>query len=270
MNKLSTAEIKHTELEILKYIHSLCEKHKLRYYLAGGTLLGAVRHQGFIPWDDDIDILMPRSDFEKLSNIINNDVSKYTCFSPIKNDGYYYNFGKIVDSDTMAIEKGVIPIKDLGVWVDVFILEGFPSDFRLQKKLYSRINKLRKRINSYSKRWPALRKNIFIYFLHLFWCIRNKFIPLNKIQKKYEKLVIKNSFESSQFVFPTGGAYGMEVYSKELFNEVKLYNFEGSYFYSIKDYDSYLKRLYKTYMDLPPIEKRVTPHGFDAFKIYNN
>ena len=99
MEKIKSNEIKQIELDILKYIKRQCEKYNLRYYLAYGTLLGAVRHKGFIPWDDDIDIHMPREDYGKFIELEhNNPDSKYRILSPKYNKDYYYSFAKMIDN----------------------------------------------------------------------------------------------------------------------------------------------------------------------------
>ena len=98
MRKISTENLKKIELEMLIYLDQLCKKENLRYYICGGTLLGAVRHKGFIPWDDDIDVVMPRPDYQKLIDQWKDD-ERYRLLSE-RDRGYYYNFAQLVDKRT--------------------------------------------------------------------------------------------------------------------------------------------------------------------------
>lgn len=136
MKEINTVELKRIELDILKYIKTQCEKYNLRYYLAYGTLLGAVRHKGFIPWDDDIDIHMPREDYDKLIELeYNNPDSKYKLLSPKYNKDYYYSFAKMVDNETILEETGLKQIKELGVYVDIFPLDYIKKKGALKVKI---------------------------------------------------------------------------------------------------------------------------------------
>lgn len=265
MEQICLEEIKKIELDILSYVDNVCKENGLRYFLCGGTLLGAIRHKGFIPWDDDIDIIMPRPDYDKLLEIIkSNTESKYKLLSIDQKD-YYYNFSKIVDSETELHENAFQDIENLGVYIDIFPLEGMPLDEKLCKKHFKKIDKVRKRINSFAIPKPKIRKNLFEYFKSIYYYTANKKASLTEFQNKYLNLVRQYDYNNSTIVYATGGAYGMrDIFSKELFLEVINVEFEGHYFYAPKEYDRYLKGLYGNYMELPPINKRVSNHCFEA------
>ena len=161
MREIQFEEMKKIELNILIYFTEVCEENNLRYYLGGGTLLGAVRHKGFIPWDDDIDVMMPRPDFQKLLSLsINNE--NYNIIKP-GTAGYYYNFAKLVDTRTILEEKGIKRIDGLGVYIDIFPLDGMPETPDARKKRFKELNSIRKRINNTCLLKPKFHRNPFAY-----------------------------------------------------------------------------------------------------------
>ena len=129
MNRLLTIdEIKQTELSILDYIDSVCKQHNVRYYLAYGTLLGAIRHKGFIPWDDDIDIYMLRSDYDRFIQLLSAEKENHYSLLSIYNDSdYFYEFAKVVDNRTSINANNLKAMRNEGVWVDIFPLDNVPK-----------------------------------------------------------------------------------------------------------------------------------------------
>ncbi len=263
MCKIDLTELKNIELNILKYVHNVCTENGLRYFLCGGTLLGAIRHKGFIPWDDDIDIAMPRDDYEELLNLLN-DNKKYIMLNP-NNEGYYNNFAKIIDSDTELTHAGVLPIKNLGVFIDVFPIDGMPDNESEYNSHFLKLHKLRKRINSFAVPKPKIRKNMYLYFKKMWIYFDNKRRDLKTMQNKYVELAKKYEYDSSNMVYMSGGAYGkLEMFPKNWVDDYIDVEFEGYMFKGIKQYDKYLRKLYGEYMELPPEEKQKTHHYFIA------
>ena len=127
---LTDDELKQLELDIMKQFDAYCEKHDLRYYLYAGTLIGAVRHKGFIPWDDDIDVVMPRPDYEKLQLLLEKEpISPNIKLVNAKNyDLYPFPFLKLTDTRTSGIAKYMPKNYRMGVWIDVFPLDGLPEN----------------------------------------------------------------------------------------------------------------------------------------------
>lgn len=141
--KLSSEEIKQIELNLLLKLDEICKKYKLRYYLCGGTLLGAVRHKGFIPWDDDIDVLMPREDFEKLLRLEKAE-TRYggkDCF--LKSGNSIYPFIKLINTNTVLKEKYLSEEFTTGIWIDIFPLDGMPDDEKLSQRNLRKLNFIR-------------------------------------------------------------------------------------------------------------------------------
>ena len=124
-------EIQEIELEILSNIAAVCEQHQWRYFLAGGTLLGALRHKGFIPWDNDIDISMPRRDYEKLLQFYKENGNRYKILQVGENTNYYLPFAKVVDTETLLVEKSIeTQVPELGLFVDIFPIDGVGDEIR--------------------------------------------------------------------------------------------------------------------------------------------
>ena len=132
---LSMDEIKSVELEILKYVHDFCEKNDIKYFINYGTLIGAVRHKGFIPWDDDIDICMFRKDYEKFIELFSKDDGKYKILSLESSDKYYNNFIKVIDSKTKIEDERNYKTYDSGIFIDIFPMDFF-DDLSLVEKTY--------------------------------------------------------------------------------------------------------------------------------------
>lgn len=259
MREIQFEEMKKIELNILIYFTEVCEENNLRYYLGGGTLLGAVRHKGFIPWDDDIDVMMPRPDFQKLLSLsINNE--NYNIIKP-GTAGYYYNFAKLVDTRTILEEKGIKRIDGLGVYIDIFPLDGMPETSDARKKRFKELNSIRKRINNTCLLKPKFHRNPFAYLNACRIYNSNKNIDLSSLQKKYLDSALKNSFDDSEFVFAAGGAYGArDIFPGKWFEKEIELQFENLSVKAFNGYDFYLTQLYGDYMTLPPEDKRVTPH----------
>ena len=235
MKEICLEELKKIELEILIYIDKVCKENGLRYSLCDGTLLGAVRHNGFIPWDDDIDIMMPRPDYDKFLDVLRHNENRFKILSSEQED-YYYTFSKVVDSETMLDEYMYQPIADMGVYVDVFPLEGMPSNSAARKKHFNRLHRLRKRINSFSLRKPKIRKNLIAYAKTLYLYQKNKKSSLSKFQKEYEILAKQYNFDESEYTCTSGGAYGKtDMFPKRFVADYEERSFEGKKLTAIKE-----------------------------------
>lgn len=260
--KLTVDEFKDIQLEILKVVHYFCEEHDIKYYLTYGTLLGAIRHKGYIPWDDDIDICMVRDDYEKFMGIFNSEQNRYKFVSYETDKNFLYTFGKVIDTNTKLIEDSKINY-NLGINIDIFPIDGIDNDIFLLKKQ----SLLRKFINiktiNYSRKRSFI-KNLILAFGKISLCI----IPTRIFIEKMIKNSKLHSYEKSQQVCcVVMGTESNKPFPKDYFNKRKLVEFENNYFYVPTEYDGYLRSMFGNYMKLPPKEQQVTHHVFEAYKM---
>ena len=264
LRKMAEEEFKQCLLNILIYFDQFCQQNGLRYWIAAGTLIGAVRHHGFIPWDDDIDVYMPRPDYDKMYSLLE-EGEPYRAVGP-KENGYYYPFIKLSNSGTALIEKGHHPVEGLGVSIDVFPLEGMPSPFDEAKRHLKAITQVRRVIFSYSTGAPKIRKNLYIYARQWMYHIKNKLSSLEAEQKKYYELVMRYPYDSCEYVYPSGGRYKeREILRRDLFSQTVPLEFEGHTFCAPGQWDAILGQIYGNYMQPPPEKERITHHVFDPY-----
>ena len=256
-------------LDILTYFHDYCEKNNLTYYLTGGTLLGAVRHNGFIPWDDDIDINMPRKDYECFLDSFNKKCSssKYKAVS-LRDQGYYLTSAKVIDTTTRLREK-VNANFDIGVYIDIFPMDNLTSDYSKARELFRDVGRYRNVLtlmNATLRKGRVWYKNVAIQISRIFLAGLSREKVLKKIDKQSRKY--ENELGSKYIGTPCTAIYGeKEILKSEWFTERCLLKFEGGRFWAPKGYDAFLTQLYGDYMQLPPEEKRVTHHDNKAWLI---
>ena len=259
--------VQEKELEILKVIISIIEKHNLRYYSIGGTTLGAVRHKGFIPWDDDIDIALPRKDYEQLRSILPKELPvglQFLDYDNVKSN--LFMFSKVHDVNTSYIAKYTenCPEFYTGVFVDIMPLDGMPRDFAKRKKIIRHLRKLlfwNIRVRPIPTKTDTVLKRIkYIYrrFLRLFFRYNFFSDALQKYAEKYD-------FDASECVCydyyaELKNAESRIVFEREDFDQIIKLPFETIDINVPKGYDRYLKTYFGDYMKLPPIEQQVS-HG---------
>lgn len=263
-------EVQSISLEILKFIDKVCKENDIKYSLCGGTLLGAIRHKGFIPWDDDIDIFMLRQDYDKFLKIMDEDSKtnkKYKALHFGENcKDYFYRFTKVVDLDTALTESTYITPQDMGVFVDIFPMDDVDTknikkvvkkkDHILRWLTYATNNKNK---TNYKSPVKKIAKFIAVAYAKSFgW---------KHWTKKSEKYATSFNNKGFDHIFAFSGAYGIkDVFPKSMFDEFVELDFEGYKFPAIKQWDMYLKQLYGDYMTPPPPEKQITHHDFKTYK----
>ena len=259
MKEMSLSEIQIFSLEILKDVHTFCITNNIRYSLAYGTLLGAVRHEGFIPWDDDVDIIMPRPDYERFCKTYKS--KKYKVYSPILND-CYLNYARVCDLNiTWVLSLPWCKDSPTGLWIDIFPIDGIDSmcDRYSEKANLEMLKKsemiARNPMNNLSRPMPFSRlwRSIVMKVL-FFWT------NIHKLVEEYEKCIKTNDFELSHLCGNKSilTYYNKEKYPSSWFDKYVDLKFEGCTLKAISEYHYYLKNIYGDYMKLPPEEKRIS------------
>lgn len=263
LNNEQLKKLHEVELDILIEFDRICRKYNLKYFLCGGTLIGAIRHNGFIPWDDDVDISMPRKDYEQFIEIQKKELNKDKYFLQcIETDKEYMNLAaKLKRKNSLYVEElSNRPIEDQNIFIDIFPVDNIPSDSKKYQLYYFKVYAL-KLIMEYKagfiKKVNGSKKNFYLMIIKFLSIFYSK----NKLSKKLQKLITKYNSEETKYVASFGGVYlGKEIVEKKLINDFIEVQFENHKFFAPKEYDKYLKHYYGDYMKLPPVEERTLPH----------
>lgn len=259
--EIKKEDYKRIPFEILLYVADFCDKNSIRYSLAYGTLLGAIRHKGFIPWDDDIDIIMPRKDYERFKRLYYSD--RYPFSDITVNVNHPTGMAKIYDSRTYFYYNNIK--RSYGLFVDVFTVDNFPLDVKEQIEWQKKIKKLIMINTIKNTSWKSL---LFVPNMHKGIKILIKLIPipLKFIQSRIVKLSMKYDNDNTGRVGITMSVDNPEdTYPSDLFEEYIEVEFEGHVFKAIRQYNKWLTICYGDYMQLPPKDKRVGKHNIVAY-----
>ena len=251
-------------VDMLKSTDYICKKHNIRYYLIGGSTLGAVRHNGFIPWDDDIDIAMPRKDYERFLKIAPQELPQYYEIRTYKThpEGHVYHWAKIEDNRTTLIVDWLKHLNYAGgIFIDLFPLDGV-SKYQFIRKLHFKLLFLfSKKMFYIIYRDPTIKSKLFRSPKIINMMQRSKTRRL--LHKIIHNLITPYNYDKSKYVANYTGEWLMkEIMLKEYFGTPQLFQFENHLFNIPEKYDPYLKKLYGDYMKLPPKEKQISLHEF--------
>lgn len=270
MEDSSLRKLQLEELKISDEFIRICEKNNLRYYMLGGTLLGAIRHKGFIPWDDDVDFAMPRSDYERLLELPDKEFGKEFKIVNYENDSKYrYPWARINTHNIKIINHMANIPREEYAWIDIIPLDGFPDSkikrfiHKLHLSFWWNLNQIvqfDELVDQRRKRGTLGR--IAIRIASLFkWM--GKIINYKTCLKHLNKVLMKYPYDSNtKEIINFLAAYGFdEIFTRESFSKIEKYEFEGRKINGPKGYDSVLKRIYGDYMKLPPVEERNKHHA---------
>ena len=253
---------------MLKQVDSICHAERLRYFLSGGTLLGAIRHKGFIPWDDDIDLMMPRPDYEIFLKRAEKRLPKrYILAFPDRTKDYSQPWIRIFDTRVAVDDSGMQRTLTRSLFVDVFPIDGLPSNRTLSNLCF-------KRVRAWDILLKCARRKALYPDERLKWLKKpmmalTRVRPLPKYAVSLNKSARRCSFERAHYagVLATTHYGSRERMPVEVFRGSVQVPFEGGLFPAPIGYDTYLSRLYGDYMQLPPEEKRVSQHNLHAYLI---
>ena len=260
-------DLQMTELEILKEFLRICRKYKLRYYCLGGTLLGAVRHKGFIPWDDDIDVGLPRPDFIKFEEVVRKELPEHLHYYSYKdNSGYNYYVPKMTDDRTKVIDESASAAAEREAWIDIFPLDGMPGN-KLKRKVHCfRLLAARLRLNysMFSTNVDIKRKRAF----HEAVLVKiGSILPVEKILntsrefERLDRLMQKYSYEDSVYLINFMGIHKLkEMFHKKIYGKGAWYTFEDIRLWGPENSDYVLRQMYGDYMK-PPSEAEMNHHN---------
>lgn len=261
-----------TLVSMLFDFNKFCNDNNLRYSLCAGSLLGAIRHKGIIPWDDDVDVMMPRPDYNRLIELTADGfMNHYSVIHAENNSNYYLPMAKMVDNRTKIIEDEIRKNCPLGIFIDIFPCDGVPEDTIIANDVYNRFRKLTK---------TAKIAAAYVPFTWLYKCdvntpfinrikafLKNRWYKFKGIKsyqlfKEADRLISACDYNKSKQVrLYTSYQYHKFIFDKDIFEKYIDVEFNGIIVKSIKNYDEYLTTLYKNYMKLPPVEKQVCHHS---------
>jgi lipopolysaccharide cholinephosphotransferase len=265
MEKMTIKEIQGVSLDILKDVHSFCESHNISYSLAYGTLIGAIRHKGFVPWDDDIDILIPRSDFERFCQEYHSQKG-YKLYRPGESNNFM-PFARVCDNErTVVITNHPWSNEMTGIWIDILPIDGLPSENELFLEHVRKIRKIQKKIYRI-RTGKYLRLSHTNSLKNLLFCLIKRILYGNydiyNLLEQHISMLKSYDYEKSDFC---GQLCVMDYPEKEHnpktdFQSFIKTQFCGEEYYMMNGYDNILKRYYGNYMELPPKEKQVAPES---------
>ena len=274
LQELTLRECQIATLEVYKMFSELCKKIGVKYSIAFGTLIGAVRHKGYVPWDDDFDIVMPRADYDKFLKYCSEHKGgfspKYEIHNKYTIENCRYNITRFCCNDYKLLFY-IWPGYESGLFIDIYPLDGLgkSNDYKYWQKNSRKMLGLQKMVSLtfkpfYPKNyplWKKVRNKIFkFFFVHK---------SANYYLSKLDKIGQKFSWDESDYVYCTVWTQLKRIpqIRKEIFEDLVEFDFEGVKVPGPKDYDEFLRPIYEDYMKLPPLELQQPHHGYKVYKI---
>ena len=251
-------------LDMMKQLVSIFDENRIKYYMIGGTILGAIRHKGYIPWDDDIDLAIPRDDYDRLLAMAEDILPAGLTLRTYYDDSYHhYYFARIVDTRYKILRQGSLKEREEELWIDLFPLDGLPRNPVKRAIHKARLLRLKllyhfatfDKVNLMRPNRPLYQRAIIkVYMVWPFKKNRSYKEILDKIDRILKKAPLDKSDYYMEFM---GSSIPFrETCPKETYGNGRLYDFEDTQFKGPDDAQYYLEHVYGDYMALPPKEKR--------------
>ena len=258
------------ELEIYKQVADICDRHHITYYMSAGTFLGAVRHKGFIPWDDDMDMRVPRPDYERLLEALREELPEpYALRHYTWDKSYHRYFAKVENRNVRFRRTHTVKTQETNAWIDIFPLDGMPKNSlraRLRKirlmtvKLWMQLSVFDEIIDIKKKR-SAYEKLLIFIAMHT---PLQKHISWDRMWKRMDRALKAYPPEKSDVWMNFFSSYKFrDIMPKTVYGSGRKYPFEDTELNGPEDYDAFLKQLYGDYMQLPP-EDAQNKHFIDS------
>lgn len=261
MKTIDIKRLKEIQVELLNSVADFCEENDIEYFLGYGTLIGAVRHKGFIPWDDDIDLIMKRDDYELFIKTFNEEGKSHKVYTHKNTEWYPFPYAKISDEKTVLKEENDNLTGEIGVNIDLFPVDYMPKDKRILKKIKIQYNMLMlKSIKINDQR--SLAKNIILRTSKVLF----KGKSAHSIARKIDEMAVSSN-EKTKLMGNIVFTEKVTDYAKaSAFEAGEKAEFEGRMYTIPQGYHEWLTNFYGDYMALPPVESRVTHHTFMAYE----
>ena len=262
MRKIDIHELRTIQLSLLDEVDVFCKKNGIRYSLCGGTLLGAVRHGGYIPWDDDIDLMMPREDYDRFARTFR---SPRAVLQDLReNPAVIESFLKVCRRGTLMLDT-TLGRRQWGIYIDIFPIDGAPADYAEHCRRLAALRAQLPVVCPFYRIVPH-HKGLWLLKYLVKRALHPSYANILDLKDEIEDLARTYSPETSGFAGVLLGCYGeREVMLKYVFADYGELMFEGKAYPAIMGYDAYLKSLYGNYMQLPPEEERTSHHHYEAY-----
>ncbi len=261
---------------VMRHFIAICKEHSLTYFCCGGTAIGAVRHHGMIPWDDDVDVFMPRPDYDRFVQIASQQLPDgLELMTPYSKADYPLYFVKLCDSRTTLQEEVEVPCI-YGLYIDIFPVDGAPDDIEQARAMERRFTKTKHKLEAISshvsfadylhlltqpKEWGRFARKTLAFFCRQAY--------RRKLLRQMEAICRQYDYNSSTLVAVYCGSYGpKEVFPKAWLQGQVMFAYEDMEVALPSGYDNYLRQYYGDYMQLPPVEKRISHHLKAYYNLY--
>lgn len=266
MREINLEELKKIQIGVLNYVDAFCKEYDIKYWIDCGTLIGAVRHKGYIPWDDDIDIGMLREEYDRFCEIFNKKAAdRYRLHNCDNDPTFRYGYSKVMDHSTILYEPDEKGVKE-AVNIDVFVYDNAPdNDFLMRwmyfkRNFYRALRSFQYDYTSYGSPVKIMMTKVLRKILAPYFKGKPENYCVRKIVENSKSYVMKKTKRVGNFVGTT-----VMCSDKSNFKDTVEVEFEGKKYPAPVGYDKYLTDFYGNYMQLPPVEKRVSNHHFKAY-----